>query len=379
MVGKLLDTQQPASKRKAVAGVLHANWLSNADLDTIVANGSNLIAGDYIKYRCTKYPEGYEQKRVDHAKSHKAKIPGLNVDIEVAYADIVVNHAAKFKELGFDVIDYNIENAFDGPNTVETAQSNLDKIRRASEAVHAQGLKFRLSPGRPNTNTFIRTGLLDDVAKLVDHYHIQTQTVQDVSNEEYAGFTEKVAKALRAANPNILITSQVAAAQGAQPGKTVQQTMRDVIYAAMTKPPPGNTDGVALWIKSGDVEEAKAFFTWFRQTFPGNNNIVSTPVPSPSPPPSSPPQRPRPPQEADCVYCGKPIRWQFHEEYNGWRSIDSDTGKEHKCDPLSSDMLITRDIGECENCGKLVRAIDGTEYDAYFYPINAAVHRCRPP
>jgi hypothetical protein len=270
MVGKLLDTQQePPSKRKAVAGVLHANWLSNADLDTIVgANGSNLIAGDYIKYRCTKYPEGYDQKRVDYAKSYKAKIPGLQVGIDVAYADIVVNHVAKFKQLGFDFVDYNIEAAFDGPNTTVKARNNLDKIRRASRAAHAQGMKFRLAPGRPNTKTWIRTGLLDDVAKLVDHYHIQTQTFQDVSNEEYADFTENVAKALRAANPKILVTSQVAAAQGAQPGKTVQQTMRDVIYAAMTKPPPGNTDGVALWIRSRDVEEAKAFFTWFRQTFP---------------------------------------------------------------------------------------------------------------
>jgi hypothetical protein len=268
MVGKLLDIQQPPSKRKAVAGVLHANWLSNADLDIIIANGFNLIAGDYIKYRCTNYPERYDQKRVDHAKSYKAKVPSLQVGIDVTYADIVVNNAAKFKELGFDFVDYNIEAAFDGPNTIEMAQSTVDKVRRVSQAVHTQGMKFRLAPGRPNTNTWIRTGLLHSVAKLVDHYHIQTQTVQDVSNEEYAGFTEKVAKALRAANRKILVTSQVAAAQGAQPGKTVQQTMRDVIYAAMTKPPPGNTDGVALWIRSGEVEEAKAFFTWFRQTFP---------------------------------------------------------------------------------------------------------------
>jgi hypothetical protein len=360
-----------------VAGLLHANWLTNKEFDLIVNNGKNLDSDDYIKYRCAKFLDGYDQRRVDHAKSYRAKIPGLQVGIDVAYADIVVNYAAKFKELGFDFVEYNIENAFDGPNTTETAQSNVDKIGRASEAVHAQGMKFRLAPGRPNTNTWIRTGLLDDVAKLVDYYHIQNQTVQDVSNEEYAGFTEKVAKALRAANSKILVTSQVAAAQGAQPGKTVQQTMRDVIYAAMTKPPPGNTDGVALWIRSGDVEEAKAFFTWFRQTFPGNN-IVSTPVPSPSPPSS---QRPRPPQEADCVYCGKPIRWQFHEEYNGWRSIDFDTGKEHECDPISSDMLITRDIGDCKNCGKLVRWEPAPEskegrraYEIYFYP--DVQHRC---
>ena len=34
-------------------------------------------------------------------------------------------------------------------------------------------------------------------------------------------------------------------------------------------------------------------------------------------------------------YCGEPIKWHFHEEYAGWRSIDPETGEEHECDPSS--------------------------------------------
>jgi hypothetical protein len=262
-------------ERPRIAGVMHANWLSNADFDLMVDNGKNLDADDYLNYRCTEYPDKYDQNRANHLLSYKSKIPGLKVGIDIGHANIITQaNVTKFKQLGFDFVDYNIEAAFDGPNTWEAAQPNLDKVRRASQIVHAQGMIFRLSPGRPNTNTWIRTKLLDDVAKLVDHYHIQTQTVQDVSNEEYSSFTEMVAKILRAANPRILVTSQVAVAQGPQPGKTVQQTMRDVIAAAMTKPPPGHTDGVRLWIAGGDVQEAKSFFTWFKHEAGGTTTTT---------------------------------------------------------------------------------------------------------
>jgi endogenous inhibitor of DNA gyrase (YacG/DUF329 family) len=71
---------------------------------------------------------------------------------------------------------------------------------------------------------------------------------------------------------------------------------------------------------------------------------------------SSSPSSPRPtapPSSSNCNYCGGPIKWHFHEEYAGWRSIDSETGEEHECDPSS--MLTTTDIANCKRCGKLVR------------------------
>jgi hypothetical protein len=247
--------------------IMHANWLTNADFDQI-AKG-NLTSKDSVRYRCTKYPDKYDQVRVDHLKNnYRAKIPGLKLGIDIGFSDIIVANAAKFKSLGFDYVEYNLEAAFDGPNSDSEARNNVEKIRRAAGAVRAQGMRFSVAPGRPNSSSFMRTGLLDDVAKLVDHYHIQAQSIRDTSDREYADFTESVTRQLRAANPKIVVTSQVAVAQGAQTGKAVQQTMRDVIIAAMNRPPPGNTQGVGLWITSGAVQEAKAFHTWFRQKYP---------------------------------------------------------------------------------------------------------------
>jgi hypothetical protein len=261
-----------------IAVVLHANWFTNAEFDKIVDAGRSLNADDIIKYRCAEFPEKYVQGYVDHIfTNYKNKIPGLKIAIDVAYSDVVVKNAAKFKQMGFDIVDYNIEADFDGPNSRDQASSTVEKTRKVSEATRAQGLIFRLSPGRPNTKTWIRMGLLDDVARLVDQYHIQTQSVQDVSNQEYAGFTEDVCKRLRAVNPNLMVTSQVAPAQGSQPGKTVQQTMRDVITASMNRPTPGNTNGVSMWTRSSDVDTAKSFYTWFKNTdrIKASSNLLS--------------------------------------------------------------------------------------------------------
>ena len=247
----------------SVALIMHANWLSNADFDQI-AQG-NLDSTDQIRYRCTEYPNDYDQARVTHLfNNYRAKIPGLKVGISVGFYNMISANAAKFKQLGFDFVEYNLENAFDGPNDDSAAKSNLEKVRQAADAVHAQGMMFRVTPGKPNSTSFIRTGLIDDVARLVDYYHIQAQSIQDTTPAEYANFTEGVVKPLKAAKPGIMVTSQISPSQGASTGKTVQQTMRDAIAASMAKPAPGNTVGAGMWIGGTDVAEAKSFFAWFK-------------------------------------------------------------------------------------------------------------------
>jgi hypothetical protein len=244
---------------------MHAPWLSNDDFDTI-AEG-NLKANDKIRYRCTNYPDKYEQAKVEYIKNnYKAKIPGLEIGMDIAFSDKIVANAAEIKSQGFDFVEYNLETAFDGPNSDADAKDNVEKVRRAAEAVHAQGMKFKVAPGKPNSTSFFRTGLLDDVAKLVDQYHIQAQSIQDTTSAEYASFTEQITKALRAANPSIVVTSQISPSQGAQPGGTLQETMRSCIAAAMAKQPPGNTNGFGMWIGGDYVAEAKAFYSWFKQT-----------------------------------------------------------------------------------------------------------------
>jgi hypothetical protein len=242
---------------------MHANWLTNEEFDEMFKG--NLDGNDMIRYRVTEYPNGYEQERADHLKKYRDSIPGLKIGLDIAYSDRIVQNAAKIKSQGFDFVEYNLEAEFDGPNSDSFAQSNLQKIKAAAEAVHAQGMEFRLGPGKPNSNSFLREGLLDDVAKLVDHYHVQAQVIQDTSSDEYADFVESITEVVRAANPKVMVTSQVSPAQGAQDGKSLQQTMRDVVNEAMSRPAPGNTMGAGMWIGGNDVAEAKAFFAWFNQ------------------------------------------------------------------------------------------------------------------
>jgi endogenous inhibitor of DNA gyrase (YacG/DUF329 family) len=86
-----------------------------------------------------------------------------------------------------------------------------------------------------------------------------------------------------------------------------------------------------------------------------------------------------PPSSSHCNYCGEPIKWHFHEEYDGWRSTDPETGEEHECD-LSS-MLTTVDMANCKRCGKLViwgpppELEDAARaYEIHIYP--HVEHRC---
>ena len=257
-----------------VALVMHANWLSNSEFDQI-AQG-NLDGNDQIRYRVTDYPNGYDQSRVNYLfQNYRDKIPGLKVGISVAYSDIIVNNAAEFKELGFDFVEYNLETDFDGPNSDDQADENVAKVKAAADACEAQGLEFRVTPGRPNSNSFLRTNTIDDIAREVDFYHIQAQSIQETPSA-YADFTEDVTTALRAANPDILSTSQVSPGQDSAAGKTIQETMRDAITAAMSKPEPGNTDGAGLWIGGDDVNEAASFFEWFATTAATSNNTTAT-------------------------------------------------------------------------------------------------------
>ena len=93
--------------KKAIALIMHAAWLSNDDFDTI-AKG-NLNADDKIRYRCTNYPDKYDQAKVDYIKNnYKAKIPGLEIGMDIAFSDKIVANTAEIKSQGFDFVEYQL-------------------------------------------------------------------------------------------------------------------------------------------------------------------------------------------------------------------------------------------------------------------------------
>jgi hypothetical protein len=101
-------------------------------------------------------------------------------------------------------------------------------------------------------------------------------------------------------------------------------------------------------------------------------------------PPLSSRQPIAPPSSSNCNYCGGPIKWHFHEEYDGWRSTDPETGEEHECEEHECDlssMLTTVDMANCKCCGKLViwgpppELEDAARaYEIHIYP--HVEHRC---
>lgn len=267
----------PEGRKIAMMIIGHDNGVSLAEAKSIINDNSAgdapgeqlyLNDGDEFRQRVTGYPASYDQVYTNYQKSVRSRLSNFKIGLDIAYYNKIVEFAQEIKNLGFDYIEYNVENAFDAPNSDSEAQNNLSKIRQAAAACHAAGLSLTVAPGKPNSTSFERTGLLDEVAREVDGYHIQAQTLQ-ANPPEYVGFVSNITSKLRAANPSIRITSQVSPGNESLLGKTSQEKqalMRACISGCVDR---GTTDGFGMWITgSPEVQnDARLMYQWFKQRY----------------------------------------------------------------------------------------------------------------
>ena len=162
----------------------------------------------------------------------------------------IVENAKRVKDLGFNAIEFNLESGLSpdwDKNNVVAA------MKRAAQAAHDQGLKFRATPSKSYTTEYG-----SQIAPYVDYYHIQAQSLQDNGVKTYSDYVHTTISKLKQANSNLKISVQVSTQQDNAPGLSKLDTLKQCTDAVMDK-----ADGVSVWFGGDDVNILKSFVQWY--------------------------------------------------------------------------------------------------------------------
>ncbi len=162
----------------------------------------------------------------------------------------IVENAKRVKDLGFNAIEFNLESGLSpdwDKNNVVAA------MKKAAQAAHEQGLKFRATPSKSYTTQYG-----SQIAPYVDYYHIQAQSLQDNGIEAYKDYVHTQIAKLKKAKSNLVISVQVSTQQGNAPGLSKLDTLKKCTDSVMDK-----ADGVSVWFGGDDLSILKSFVQWY--------------------------------------------------------------------------------------------------------------------
>jgi hypothetical protein len=166
----------------------------------------------------------------------------------------IVDNAKHVKNLGFDFIEFNLER---GLSPSSDSNNVVSAMKRAADAAHAQGLKFRAIPSRSFTTQYG-----SQIAPYVDYYHIQAQSLQDDGIKAYSDYVRTQIANLKNANPNLLISVHVSTGQGNLPGLSLLETIKHSVDSVMDV-----ADGVSLWYGGDNLDTLDSFVEWYNNKY----------------------------------------------------------------------------------------------------------------
>lgn len=166
----------------------------------------------------------------------------------------IVDNAKHVKDLGFDFIEFNLERGLSPPSD---SNNVVSAMKRAADATHAEGLKFRAIPSRSFTTQYG-----SQIAPYVDYYHIQAQSLQNDGIKMYSDYVHVQIANLREANPNLLISVHLSTEQGNLQGLSLLETMKQCVDSVMDV-----ADGVSLWFGRDNLDTLKLFVEWYNTKY----------------------------------------------------------------------------------------------------------------
>lgn len=204
----------------------------------------NMNSEDFTRLRV----QNGDQLKSDYITAARS-LPGPSAVAFMSSQEIVEN-AQRVKNLGFGAIEFNLES---GLSPSSDNNNVVSAMRRAADAAHDQGLKFRATPSRSYTTQYG-----SQIAPFVDYYHIQAQSLQDNGIKAYSDYVHAQVAKLEKANPNLLISVQVSTQQGNAPGLSKLETMKQCVSAVMDV-----ADGASVWFGGGDLSILRSFVEWY--------------------------------------------------------------------------------------------------------------------
>jgi hypothetical protein len=176
---------------------------------------------------------------ISHLKA-VTTVPNEHKGFEFFTLAEIQEHAQTVADNGFGFIAYDLETGISP--TTETSNPTA-AFRAAKQAADEAGIDLAAVPNYPISNG----GHLDDIAKLVDYYHLQSQRRQDddTTCNAMRNWILNRMSVIEGANPNLEgeISYQVTLSGGTAGGKTIYQTTRDCIQRVS----PSDADGNSIW------------------------------------------------------------------------------------------------------------------------------------
>jgi hypothetical protein len=169
-------------------------------------------------------------------------------------SDEIVENAKRVKDLGFNLIEFNLE-----PEVSPDSDNNnvVGAYKKAAQAAHEEGLKFRATPSRAYTTQFG-----SQIAPLVDYYHVQAQSLQDNGVKAYSDYVHSMIPKLKKANSNLIVSVQVSTEQGNAPGLSKLETLKQCISSVMDV-----ADGAGVWFSGSNTQTLKSFVEWYNANY----------------------------------------------------------------------------------------------------------------
>jgi hypothetical protein len=207
-------------------------------------------------YKPNMSSEDFTRLRVQNGDNLKSDYitaaKGLPGPAAVAFmsSQEIVENAKRVKDLGFNAIEFNLESglspSWDNNNVVAA-------MKKAAQAAHDQGLKFRATPSKSYTTQYGA-----QIAPFADYYHIQAQSLQDNGIKAYSDYVHQQVAKLEKAKPSLLISVQVSTQQGSAPGLSKLDTLKQCTDSVMDV-----ADGVSVWFGGDDLSILKSFVQWY--------------------------------------------------------------------------------------------------------------------
>jgi len=164
----------------------------------------NMSSEDFTRLRV----QNGDQLKSDYVTAAK-NLPGPAAVAFMSSQEIVEN-AKRVKDLGFNAIEFNLES---GLSPSSDNNNVVSAMKKAADAAHAQGLKFRATPSKSYTTQYG-----SQIAPLVDYYHLQAQSLQDNGIKAYSDYVHAQISKLKNTNPNLFISVQLSTQQDNAPG-----------------------------------------------------------------------------------------------------------------------------------------------------------------
>jgi hypothetical protein len=204
----------------------------------------NMSSEDFTRLRV----QGDDTLKSDYVTAAK-NLPGPAA-VAFKSSQQIVENAKRVKDLGFDAIEFNLESGLSPPSD---SNNVVAAMKKAAQAAHDQGLKFRATPAKGYTTQYG-----SQIAPLVDYYHIQAQSLQDNGIKAYSDYVHTQVAKLKKANPNLLISVQLSTQQGNAPGLSKLDTFKQCTDAVMDV-----AEGVSVWFGRDDLAILKSFIEWY--------------------------------------------------------------------------------------------------------------------